>query len=100
MLGRSAAHALDSIHIQGLEYTHHSADGDEMRTNIVIDDRLMEKAMRAAGLSTKRAAVEAGLHLVIRVQGHSGMRRSRGEEEGEGDLPKMRAGAVGRPSCS
>src|SRR5437899_12437165 len=94
MLGRSAAHALDSIHIQGLEYTHHSADGDEMRTNIVIDDRLMEKAMRAAGLSTKRAAVEAGLHLLTRVKAQSGIRRVRAKGEWEVDLALMRPGWV------
>jgi len=69
-----------------------------MRTNIVIDDRLMEKAMRAAGLSTKRAAVEAGLHLLIRVKAQSGSRRLRGKVEWEGDLAKMRAGRVRQAS--
>jgi hypothetical protein len=32
-----------------------------MRTTIVIDDRLMKRAMRAAGTATKRATVERGL---------------------------------------
>src|SRR2546428_14054302 len=94
MLGGSAAHALDSIHIQGLEYTHHSADGDEMRTNIVIDVRLMEKAIRAAGLSTKRAAVEAGPHFRIRGKTQSGIRRSRGKREREGALAHLCPGRV------
>src|SRR2546427_11233969 len=71
-----------------------------MRTNIVIDDRLMEKAMRAAGLTTKRAAVEAGLHLLIRGKAQSGIRRLRGKVEGEGDLAKMGAGRVRQASCS
>jgi Arc/MetJ family transcription regulator len=39
-----------------------------MRTSIVIDDRLMDKAMKKAGLKTKRAAVEAGLRLLIQVK--------------------------------
>ena len=31
-----------------------------MRTNIVIDDKLMRDTLRATGLKTKREAVEAG----------------------------------------
>ena len=33
-----------------------------MRTNIVIDDKLMKEALRATGLKTKRAAVELLLY--------------------------------------
>ena len=36
-----------------------------MRTNVVIDDELMEKAMNASGLKTKKDAIEAGLKLLI-----------------------------------
>ncbi|MFY8140434.1 MAG: type II toxin-antitoxin system VapB family antitoxin, partial [Caulobacter sp.] len=32
-----------------------------MRTNIVIDDDLMEEALKATGLSTKREAVDLAL---------------------------------------
>lgn len=38
-----------------------------MRTNIAIDDRLVERALRATGLKTKRSVVEAGLKLLIAV---------------------------------
>lgn len=65
-----------------------------MRTNIVIDDRLMRQAMRAAGLSTKRAAVEEGLRLLIKVKGQAGLRRLRGKVDWQGDLGKMREGRV------
>ncbi len=68
-----------------------------MRTNIVIDDRLMKKAMEATGLPTKRAVVEAGLALLIRVKAQTGVRRLRGRVKWEGDLTEMRAGRV-RPS--
>jgi Arc/MetJ family transcription regulator len=37
-----------------------------MRTSIVIDDRLMKRAMRASGATTKREAVEKGLKLWCR----------------------------------
>lgn len=37
-----------------------------MRTNIVIDDKLMAEAMEASGLKTKRETVEAALRLLAR----------------------------------
>ena len=43
-----------------------------MRTNIVIEDRLIQQAMRATGLSTKRAVVEAGLKLLVQVKAQTG----------------------------
>ena len=39
----------------------------ETRTNIEIDDGLMAEAMQRGGFRTKRAAVEAGLRLVVRL---------------------------------
>jgi len=65
-----------------------------MRTNIVLDDQLIEQAMRATGLKTKRAAVEAGLKLLIQVRAQAGVRRLRGRIAWEGDLDQMRAGRV------
>ena len=65
-----------------------------MRTNIVIDDRLMREAMRATGLSTKRAVVEAGLQLLVRVGTQAGIRRLRGKVRWEGDLDEMRGSRV------
>ena len=62
-----------------------------MRTNIVIDDRLMKRAMRASGLKTKRAVVEAGLELLIRVKAQAGLRRLRGEVSWQGNLDELRA---------
>jgi len=39
----------------------------QMRTNIEIEDELIREALRVSGLKTKRAAVEAGLRAVIRL---------------------------------
>jgi Arc/MetJ family transcription regulator len=61
-----------------------------MRTNIVIDDELMEQALRASGLPTKKAVVEAGLRLLIQVQSQAGIRRLRGKVRWEGDLDQLR----------
>ncbi|HUJ41411.1 MAG TPA: type II toxin-antitoxin system VapB family antitoxin [Candidatus Acidoferrales bacterium] len=66
-----------------------------MRTNIEIEDGLMRQAMRSSGSHTKRAAVEAGLRLLIRTWRQTSMRRLRGKIRWEGDLNKMR---LGRPT--
>jgi Arc/MetJ family transcription regulator len=63
-----------------------------MRTNIVIDNGLMRQAMKATGLLTKKAVVEEGLRLLIKVKGQEGIRRLRGKVEWEGDLSAMREG--------
>jgi Arc/MetJ family transcription regulator len=62
-----------------------------MRTNIVIDDKLMRDALRATGLKTKRAAVEEGLRTLLRLQKQSEIRRFRGKLEWRGDLDAMRS---------
>lgn len=38
-----------------------------MRTNIVIDDKLMRDALQATGLKTKREVVEEGLRTLLRI---------------------------------
>jgi len=63
-----------------------------MRTNIDIDDELLAEAMAATGLSTKRATVEEGLRLLVRMRRQV---KALANLEGlgwEGDLDKMREG--------
>ncbi len=40
-----------------------------MRTNIEIDDKLMGRAMKAAGTTTKKETVERALEMLIRIDG-------------------------------
>jgi Arc/MetJ family transcription regulator len=61
-----------------------------MRTNIVIDDRLMSETLRATGLKTKREAVEEGLRLLLRLQKQAKIQTLRGKLQWEGDLDAMR----------
>jgi Arc/MetJ family transcription regulator len=61
-----------------------------MRTNIVIDDKLMKDALRATGLKTKREAVELGLRTVLRLRKQEDIRRFRGKLSWQGDLETMR----------
>jgi len=61
-----------------------------MRTNIVIDDRLMKDTLKATGLRTKREAVELGLRTLLRLRKQEGFRKLRGKVEWTGDLDAMR----------
>jgi Arc/MetJ family transcription regulator len=61
-----------------------------MRTNIEIDDYLLCQAMKAAGLSTKRATVEEGLRLLVQVRGQTQAFAELGGLGWEGDLDAMR----------
>jgi Arc/MetJ family transcription regulator len=61
-----------------------------MRTNIVIDDKLMRDTLRATGLKTKREAVELGLRTLLRLRKQAEIRRYRGKLQWQGDLDAMR----------
>jgi len=61
-----------------------------MRTNIVIDDKLMRDTLRATGLKTKREAVELGLRTLLRLRQQEEIRRYRGKLGWQGDLDTMR----------
>ena len=61
-----------------------------MRTNIEIDDELMEKALNASGAKTKKAAVEEALQLLVRIKGQSSIRELRGKVHWIGNLEESR----------
>ncbi len=63
-----------------------------MRTNIDIDDSLMEQAMRVGGADTKKATVENALRLLVQTRAQAGMRRFRGKVKWEGNLDESRRG--------
>lgn len=60
------------------------------RTNIVIDDQLMNEALAATGLKSKREAVEEGLRTLVRLNRQSQLRKLRGKVNWVGDLDAMR----------
>jgi Arc/MetJ family transcription regulator len=62
-----------------------------MRTNIVIDDKLMRDTLRATGLRTKREAVEQALRTLLRLGKQAEVRRYRGKLAWQGDLESMRS---------
>jgi Arc/MetJ family transcription regulator len=50
-----------------------------MRTNIVIDDRLLAVAQRATGIRTKRGVVEEGLRVLVRLHQQAKVKAWRGK---------------------
>ncbi|MDQ1153533.1 type II toxin-antitoxin system VapB family antitoxin [Brevundimonas sp. SORGH_AS_0993] len=65
-----------------------------MRTNIVIDDALMEETLRVTGLKSKREAVELGLKTLLRLRQQAEIRDYRGHLAWEGDLDALRTDAA------
>ncbi|MGD9613890.1 MAG: type II toxin-antitoxin system VapB family antitoxin [Alphaproteobacteria bacterium] len=62
-----------------------------MRTNVEIDDQLIEEAQRLTGLKTKREVVDAALRMLIRVQ-KANILDLAGKVHWEGNLDKSREG--------
>lgn len=61
-----------------------------MRTNIVIDDILMQKALKLTGLKTKKAVIQEALRLLVQIHQQAAIREWRGKLKWEGDLEQMR----------
>ena len=69
-----------------------------MRTNIVIDDDLMQQAMQVSGARSKREAVELGLRTLVRLQQQGAMRALRGQLHWDGDLEAQRLDGPDEPA--
>jgi Arc/MetJ family transcription regulator len=67
-----------------------------MRTNIVIDDALLDAAMKAGPFSTKKDAVEAGLRLLARQAAYREILALRGKLRWD-DAPGAAATVVAEP---
>jgi Arc/MetJ family transcription regulator len=74
-------------YVYRISYGYTSA---EMRTNIEIDDDLIREALRISGLRTKRAAVEAGLKALIRLNRQKKILDLAGKVHWEGNLDESR----------
>lgn len=61
-----------------------------MRTNIVIDDDLMEEALKVSRLKTKKDAVEEGLKLLVQRKKQENIKNLRGKLNWKGNLEQMR----------
>ena len=63
-----------------------------MRTNVEIDDDLMREARHLTRFKTKRAVIEAGLRLLVRVKRQEDILDLAGKVHWEGDLDESRQG--------
>ncbi|MGL5836335.1 MAG: type II toxin-antitoxin system VapB family antitoxin [Waterburya sp.] len=62
-----------------------------MRTNIVIDEKLMTDALLATGLKTKKEVVELGLRTLVKLARQKQIKELRGKLVWDGDLDAMRS---------
>lgn len=89
-LGRLAGMVV--IHIIVSYYVYR---GDvEMRTNIVIDDELVEEAKLLTGVKTKKEVVDLALRDLVARKKRKGILGLEGRMGWEGDLAKLRRGRV------
>jgi len=61
-----------------------------MRTNIVLDDTLIERAQKLTGIKTKREVVQEALRTLILLREQAEVRQFRGKLKWEGNLDEMR----------
>jgi len=62
-----------------------------MRTNIVVDDNLMEEAIKLTNIKTKKGVVDEALKLLVQVKRQEAIRSFKGKLKWEGNLSEMRA---------
>jgi Arc/MetJ family transcription regulator len=63
-----------------------------MRTNIEIDDEILDEARRLIGARTKREAVDMALRELVARHRRIGILDLRGQVRWEGDLDESRRG--------
>lgn len=62
----------------------------KMRTNIVLDEKLVQRAKKITGLKTKRDLVEFALSEIVRRHELLKLLELEGSIDWEGDLKEMR----------
>jgi Arc/MetJ family transcription regulator len=65
-----------------------------MRTNIVLDETLIERAQKLTGIKTKREVVQEALRTLILLREQAEVRQFRGKLKWEGDLDEMRQSRI------
>lgn len=65
-----------------------------MRTNIVLDDKLVGRAQKLTGIKTKREVVHEALRLLILLSEQADLRSLRGKMPWIGNLDEQRQSRV------
>ncbi|AHJ27744.1 type II toxin-antitoxin system VapB family antitoxin [Nodularia spumigena CS-584] len=61
-----------------------------MINNIVIDEKLIDDAIKATGIKTQREVIELGLKTLIKLKEQEKIKTYRGNLKWEGDLEEIR----------
>ena len=64
------------------------------RTNVVLNDELLEKCQELTGIRTRRGVIDHALRELLRHEAQAQILDLRGKVDWEGDLPAMRRGRV------
>ncbi len=62
------------------------------RTNVVLDDRLVEDCLQATGIKTRRALIDHALRELLRHESQTKILELKGKIHWEGDLDEWRQG--------
>jgi Arc/MetJ family transcription regulator len=65
-----------------------------MRTNIVLDEELIERAQKLTGIKTKREVVQEALRALILLREQAEIRTLRGKLKWEGNLDEQRQARI------
>ncbi len=65
-----------------------------MRTNIVLDDKLIARAQKLTGIKSKREVVHEALRVLILLNEQTEIRALRGKLPWDGDLDDQRQSRV------
>lgn len=65
-----------------------------MRTNIILDDKLIERAKKLTGIKTKREVVHEALRLLILLNEQGSVRDLRGKLIWDGNLDEQRSSRI------
>ena len=61
-----------------------------MRTNVAINDALMESALKVSGVKTKKDTIEEALKLLVQIKSQENIKGFRGKLKWTGNLNNMR----------
>jgi len=62
------------------------------RTNVLLDDKIVEDCMKATGIKTRRALIDHALHELLRHESQTKILELKGKVHWEGNLTEWRQG--------
>jgi Arc/MetJ family transcription regulator len=64
------------------------------RTNVVLDEALVEQCQKVTGIKTRRSLIDFALHEVLRHRNQRRLLKLKGAIKWEGDLNEWRQGRM------